>query len=98
MSATKTRRSHETRAGEGARTEPPWNVVLHNDWDNSMPKVVLVLVRVVPGMTVKKAAALMWQAHSRGQATVKRCHKELAELYRERLREAGLTVSIEPSD
>jgi ATP-dependent Clp protease adaptor protein ClpS len=39
----------------------------------------------------------MYEAHSTGRATVKRCHKELAEMYRERLREAGLTVSIEPA-
>jgi ATP-dependent Clp protease adaptor protein ClpS len=72
-------------------------VVLHNDWNNSMVKVVYVLRREIPGMTVKKAASLMYEAHSTGRATVKRCHKELAELYRECLREAGLTVSIEPT-
>jgi len=30
------------------------------------------------------------------RAVAKTCHKELAELYEERLRKTGLTVSIEP--
>jgi len=98
MSATKVQKSQKARAADRARTEPPWDVVLHNDWNNSMVKVVYVLRREIPGMTTKKAAAIMYEAHSRGQATVKRCHKELAELYQERLREAGLTISIEPAD
>jgi len=97
MSATKIQISPKTRSAERARTEPPWDVVLHNDWNNSMVKVVYVLRREIPGMTIKRAAAIMYEAHSRGRATVKRCHKELAELYQERLREGGLTVSIEPA-
>lgn len=97
MSATKVWKSHSERTANKARPEPPWDVVLHNDWNNSMVKVVYVLRREIPGMTVKRAAALMYQAHSTGRATVKRCHKELAELYRERLLGAGLTISIEPA-
>jgi len=48
-------------------------------------------------MTVKKATGIMWEAHSKGRAVAKSCHKELAELYEERLREKGLTVSVEPA-
>ena len=33
----------------------------------------------------------------KGRAVAKTCHKELAELYEERLRTKGLTVSIEPT-
>ncbi len=40
----------------------------------------------------------MWEAHSTGKALVKSCHKELAELYEERLLAEGLTASIEPVD
>jgi ATP-dependent Clp protease adaptor protein ClpS len=79
-----------------AKPEPPWNVLLYNDWNNSMPRVVLVLNRAVPGMTVRKATAIMWEAHTTGKAIVKCCHKELAELYKERLLTEGLSVSIEP--
>lgn len=92
---TKIVKTQGTKTGYKGRTEPPWNVVLHNDWENSMPRVVWVLMKVVPGMSLKKAAGIMYEAHSSGQAVVKRCHKELAELYKERLQEKGLTVSLE---
>jgi len=61
-----------------------------------MPRVV-VLKKVVAGMTLKKATRIMWEAHRNGQAVVKSCHKELAELYMERLQEENLTASIEPA-
>jgi ATP-dependent Clp protease adaptor protein ClpS len=47
-------------------------------------------------MTLKKATKIMYEAHTCGQALVKSCHKELAELYEERLLAKGLIVSIEP--
>ena len=97
MSVTKPKREQETQTGKKNRTEPPWNVVLHNDWENSMPRVVLILKKAIPGMSIKKAAAIMYEAHSTGRAVVKRCHKELAELYKERLQGEGLTVSLEPA-
>lgn len=90
-------RSQRTRTGNKARPEPPWNVVLHNDWNNDMVRVVLVLKKVIPGMSVKKATRIMWTAHTSGQATAKSCHKELAELYKEQLQGKGLSASIEPS-
>jgi ATP-dependent Clp protease adapter protein ClpS len=96
MSAMKTRRAKKVRTGEETRTEPPWNVILHNSW-HPMSWVVYALVKSIPGTTIKKASRIMWTAHTRGQAVAKSCHKELAELYEERLREKGLTVSIEPA-
>ena len=97
MTATKIKKTQRTRTGEKAKSEAPWNVILHNDWDNSMPRVVIVLKKVIPGMTFKRATAIMWEAHRAGQAVVKSCHKELAELYEDRLHTEGLTVSIEPA-
>lgn len=96
--ATKAEQAEGTHTERKARTEPPWSVILHNDWNNSMPKVVVILVKVIPGMNIKKATKIMYEAHSKGQAVVKKYHKELAELYQERLREKGLTVSIEPDN
>jgi ATP-dependent Clp protease adaptor protein ClpS len=97
MPATKPKRAERSRTGTKAKPELPWNVLLHNDWNNSMPRVVIVLKKVVPGMTIKKATRIMWEAHRNGQAVVKSCHKELAELYMERLQGENLTVSIEPA-
>jgi len=98
VTATRTRRVEGTRAGEKARRshEPPWNVVLHND-NNPINRVVYRLWRSLPGMSVKKATRVTWAAHTKGRAVAKTCHKELAELYEERLRETGLTISIEPT-
>ncbi|CAN5847891.1 hypothetical protein BH23ACT11_BH23ACT11_14830 [soil metagenome] len=89
-------RSKRRQAGKKTRREPPWNVVLHNDWINSMPRVIVILKKIIPGMSYTKATKIMLTAHSSGKATVKRCHKELAELYKEQLQSEDLTVSIEP--
>jgi ATP-dependent Clp protease adaptor protein ClpS len=98
MTATKIKKDRRTRTGNKVKPELPWNVILHNDWNNSMPRVVIVLKKIIPGMTYKRAARIMYEAHSTGKAVVKSCHKELAELYEERLLGKGLTVSIEPAD
>jgi ATP-dependent Clp protease adapter protein ClpS len=96
VTATRTRRAERTRAGEETRRshEPPWNVILHND-RNQINRVVWRLWRTIPDMTMKKATGVTWEAHTKGRAVAKTCHRELAELYEERLHEKGLTVSIE---
>jgi ATP-dependent Clp protease adaptor protein ClpS len=98
MTATKIKKVERTRPGNKVKPEQPWHGILHNDWENSMPRVVVILKKAIPGMTLKKATKIMWEAHTRGKAVGKSCHTELAELYEERLRGEGLTVSIEPSD
>jgi ATP-dependent Clp protease adaptor protein ClpS len=97
MAATKVKRAEGTQTRNRVKPDLPWNVILHNDWENSMPRVVVILKKVIPGMTLKKATKIMWEAHTTGKAVVKSCHKELAELYEERLLVKGLTVSIEPA-
>jgi ATP-dependent Clp protease adaptor protein ClpS len=97
MTPTKIEKAEGTRTSNMAKSDLPWNVILHNDWENSMPQVVVILKKVIPGMTLKKATKIMWEAHTAGKALVKSCHKELAELYEERLLVKGLTVSIEPA-
>jgi len=98
MTAPNIKKGKRSQTANKARPEPPWNVILHNDWDNSMPRVVIILKKIIPGMTLKKATRIMYEAHTTGQAVVKSCHKELAELYQERLQKEGLTVSIERAD
>ncbi len=98
MTATKIKKEERSRTRNKVKPELPWHVILHNDWENSMPQVVIILKKVIPGMTLKKATRIMYEAHIAGQAVVKSCHKELAELYQERLQGEGLTVTIEPSD
>ena len=98
MSATKTGREKKQQTRRKNSTEPPWNVLLHNDWDNSMTRVVVVLKKVLPGMTIIRAIGIMYEAHSSGRAVVKRCHKELAELYKELLEAEGLRITLEPAE
>lgn len=98
MNDTKIRKEQKQQTGRKNSTEPTWNVLLHNDWDNSMPRVVVILKKVLPGMTLTRAIGIMYEAHSAGRAVVKRCHKELAELYKERLEAEGLSVSLEPAE
>ncbi len=97
MTATEVKRAEGAQTSTRAKPDLPWNVILHNDWENSMPRVVVILKKVIPGMTLKKATKIMWEAHTTGKAVVKSCHKELAEFYEERLLAKGLTVSIEPA-
>lgn len=95
MTITRIKRAQGTRTRGKAKPDLPWNVILHNDWENSMPRVVVILKKIIPGMTLKKATGIMWDAHTAGQALVKSCHKEPAELYEDRLLAKGPTVSIE---
>jgi ATP-dependent Clp protease adaptor protein ClpS len=96
VAVTKVKQVESTRTAIKAKPDFPWNIILHNDWENSMPRVVIILKKIIPGMTLKKATKIMWEAHTTGKAVVKSCHRELAELYEERLLAKGLTVSIEP--
>ena len=98
MSATEIRRAEGTRTVSEAKPDLPWNVILHNDWENTMPEVVVILKKVIPGMTLKKATKIMWEAHTTGKALVKSCHKELAEHYEGRLQSEGLSITIEPGN
>jgi ATP-dependent Clp protease adaptor protein ClpS len=96
VAATKVKRAESNRTAVKAKPDLPWNVILYNDWENSMTRVVIILKKIIPGMTLRKATKIMWEAHTTGKAVVKSCHRELAELYEERLLAKGLTVSIEP--
>jgi ATP-dependent Clp protease adaptor protein ClpS len=77
------------------RLLPPYNVILHNDDHNTIPYVVTALRKSVPGMSLSKATAIMWEAHTSGKAIVITCPLELAELYQQRLLSFGLTATIE---
>lgn len=94
---TEAKRAEGTQTGKKARSEPPRNVILHNDYHNPINRVVWRLWKTIPGITLKRATRVTWEAHTKGQAVAKSCHKELAELYEERLRAKGLTVSVEPA-
>jgi ATP-dependent Clp protease adaptor protein ClpS len=76
--------------------EPPYRVILHNDDYTPMEHVVAALRKVIPRMSLPRAVSIMLEAHTKGKAVVIKCHKELAELYREGLSNEGLISTIEP--
>ena len=80
------------------RILPPYRVILHNDDHNSMDHVIQALRKSVPGMTLARATAVMWEAHTSGKAVVITCPLELAELYQQRLMSFGLTATIEKDE
>jgi ATP-dependent Clp protease adaptor protein ClpS len=80
------------------RIMPPYKVILHNDEHNSMDHVVRSLRKAVPGMSLGRATAIMWEAHTAGRAIVMTCPLELAELYQQRIQSFGLTATIEKDD
>ncbi len=88
-----------THTGQRTRsieeTLPPYRVMLHNDDVNEMLDVVRALLESVPELTSERAAEIMIEAHTHGEAEVIRCPLERAELYRDRLRSFGLTATIE---
>ena len=104
MTSVRPPRATEPAAPETAVDEeallaliPPYRVVLHNDDHNTMDHVIESLVQCVPSLTVEAAAAIMFEAHNEGQATVIECPREAAEHYREALEARGLTATIEPA-
>ncbi len=92
--STETPPREETQRDQSV--EPPYKVILHNDDFTPMEHVILVLRKVIPRMSVKRAMDIMLEAHTKGKAVVVKCHKELAELYQESLNNEGLISTIEP--
>lgn len=52
------------------RTERPWKVILHNDWNNSMLRVVIILKKCVPSMAYEKAPRFLCPNLLAGAATL----------------------------
>ncbi len=94
--ASSTETAPDKRTQRRVTQEPPYKVILHNDDYNPMEHVVAALRKVIPRMSVPRAVSVMLEAHTKGKAVVTKCHKELAELYREGLQNEGLTSTIEP--
>jgi len=79
--------------GDGAGSGGPTNVIVLNDDHNTFEHVARTLARVLPGVDYARGMAFATQIHNRGQARVWSGHRELAELYWEQLRSAGLTMA-----
>ena len=93
--ATKTKEK-ETPARTPPKQLPPYKLLLHNDDENSMDRVVMVVVKLTP-LSMEQAIQKMLEAHSAGLTLLLVTHKERAELYQEQFASAGLTTTIEPA-
>jgi ATP-dependent Clp protease adaptor protein ClpS len=71
----------------------PWRVIVRNDDHNTFDHVAITLARTIPGVTLDRGYAIADTIHNSGQAVVWSGHKEAAELYWERLHDAGLTMA-----
>jgi ATP-dependent Clp protease adaptor protein ClpS len=89
-----------TSITEKPRTEGPesglggaWRVIVLNDDHNTFDHVARTLSRVIPGVTIEQGYGIADQIHNTGQAIVWTGPKEVAELYWEQLKSAGLTMA-----
>ena len=79
--------------GPGSGLGGSWRVIVRNDDHNTFDHVAHTLARTIPGIGVDEGYRIADRIHRSGQAIVFTGHKELAELYWEMLRDAGLTMA-----
>ena len=75
--------------------ESMYQVILFNDNHNTMPHVVVTLMRVF-GHTQPLAVKIMHEAHNKGRAIAEVEAKVRAIKHKQQLESAGLTASVEP--
>ncbi len=93
MSSTLTPPRERIRGSGGAGTGDAWRVIVLNDDHNTFEGVAAALAQYLPGVTLEHGHRFAEQIHTRGQAIVWSGPKEIAELYWEQLRDAGLTMA-----
>ena len=79
--------------GPGSGLGGAWRVIVLNDNHNTFDHVAKTLARVIPRVNLDQGYAMADRIHNSGQAIVWSGEKEVAELYWEQLRSAGLTMA-----
>ena len=80
-------------AGPGDALGGDWRVIVLNDDHNTFEGVARALSAILPGVSYDQGMRLAERIHNTGQAIVWSGAREPAELYWERLNEAGLTMA-----
>ena len=80
-------------SGPGSDLGGNWRVIVRNDDHNTFDGVARALSSFIPGISLSKGYAIADKIHTTGQAIVWSGMKEIAELYWEQLRDAGLTMA-----
>ncbi|MBA2240072.1 MAG: ATP-dependent Clp protease adaptor ClpS [Solirubrobacterales bacterium] len=68
-------------------------VIVLNDDHNTFEHVARSLARTIPGVSLEGGMRIADQVHTSGQAIVWTGPREVAELYWEQLKSAGLTMA-----
>ena len=68
-------------------------MIVLNDDHNTFDHVARSLANVIPGVTLEEGHRFAERIHNTGQAIVWSGEKEIAELYWEQLKDAGLTMA-----
>lgn len=85
-----------TESKSDTSTQPPWNVIVHDDPVNLMAYVTFVLTKVF-AYPQAHAHKLMLEVHHSGQSIVWSGELEKAEFYAQQLQSHQLKTSVEPS-
>ena len=86
--------TEKPRTGDpGSGLGGAWRVIVLNDDHNTFDHVAHTLANVIPGVTLEQGYGIADQIHNKGQAIVWSGSKEVAELYWEQLKSAGLTMA-----
>lgn len=80
-------------SGPDSGTGGAWRVIVRNDDHNTFDGVASALARTIPGVSLDRGYQIADRIHHSGLAIVWSGHKEIAELYWEQLRDAGLTMA-----
>jgi ATP-dependent Clp protease adaptor protein ClpS len=79
--------------GPGGGLGGAWRVIVLNDDHNTFDSVARALSQFIPGVTLEAGYGYADRIHNSGQAIVWTGAKEIAELYWEQLKDAGLTMA-----
>jgi ATP-dependent Clp protease adaptor protein ClpS len=79
--------------GPGSGLGGNWLVIVLNDGHNTFDHVATTLANVIPGVSLDGGYRFAERIHSSGKAIVWTGTRELAELYWELLKDAGLTMA-----
>ena len=86
-----------TETGTDVSTQPPWNVIVHDDPVNLMAYVTYVLMKIF-GYNEKVATTMMLQVHRQGLSIVWSGELEKAEFYAQQLQFHQLKATLEQAE
>jgi ATP-dependent Clp protease adaptor protein ClpS len=80
------------RPADGTGKDEPAHIIVLNDNHNTFEHVARTLAAVIPNVDYERGMAFATRIHTEGRARVWSGQREVAELYWEQLRDAGLTL------